>query len=522
MSAVDAGAPGVPAGRGSAADAPAERPGLASGVPGRRKLAARWPGGASGWFVAAVSLLFAASAMSSRYLFPDSYYDLYAGRYLLEHGFPDGNVFTAASPGAPWADQQWLAQVLYYAAWGLGGYRLVAALSALLVTSGFALLWLLLFRRGVPPIRVFAWTLAAVLPCLGNTGIRAQSFAYPLLALTLWLILADDQAPRVRHRTWLLIPLLIVWANTHGSVILGAALVAIYAGYRAANAVIRRERQASLPYLSLAALALASVICTPYGPGVLRYYALFAGNAELSHNVIEWAAPSPLYPVTWGFWAVLAGTLMAVTVAWHRGTRPDPVLLGLAVVLLALALTAIRNQAWFAFGGSLLGADTLARSNGGRAPVLGTVFRRVIAGALATLGAVSAGVLALTPLSQFEGQIPRHAIEVAAAMAGIHPAARILADDTSASPMLWLRPATRGRIGFDDRFEQYSPQEFTAYTDWLWVRGPRWQRVLTGYSIVVVSRRGHPSLAVALSRLPGWRVRFQDAAGVVLIRQPGT
>lgn len=507
---------------GIAADAAAAQAEPAGCLAAGHKLAGTWPAGASGWLVAAISLVFAATAMSSRYLYADSYYDLYAGRYILQHGLPHGNVFTAASHGAPWVDQQWLAQILYFGAWAAGGYRALAALSAVLITSGFALLWLLMFRRGVPPVRVFAWSLAAVLPSLGNTGIRAQSFAYPLIASTLWLILDDHRAAALRRRTWLVIPVLVVWANTHGSVILGVALVVLYSGYRAVPAAIRRQRRAGLPYLLLAASALASVICTPYGPGVLRYYALFAGNTALSHNVMEWAPPSPAYYVTWGFWAVVLGVITAVVVACRRGVRPDPFLLGLAVVLLALALTAIRNQSWFAFGGSLLGADTLARSNGRRAPDLSIRFCRVIIGSLAALGVISAGVLALTPVSQFESLIPRHAISVAAALARSRPSSRVLADDTSGSPMIWLYPATRGQVAYDARFEQYPQQELTSYADFLWLRGPHWQRAMNGYTIIVVSRQQHPPLAAALRKLAGWTVKFQDANGIVLIREPMT
>ena len=72
--------------------------------------------------------------------------------------------------------------------------------------------------------------------------------------------------------------------------------------------------------------------------------------------------------------------------AWRQGTRPDPLLLGIAAVLLMLAFTAIRNQAWFGIGGSLLAADTLARRSGGRGPEFGAGFRRALAGLLAALG----------------------------------------------------------------------------------------------------------------------------------------
>lgn len=487
-------------------------------VSGRRNDAAGSPVGARAWLLAALSLVLAANVMSSRYLFPDSYYDLYLGRYILQRGLPHRNVFTSASHGARWLDQQWLAHVVYYATWAAGGYPALAALSAALITSGFALLSLLMLRRGVPPIRMFAWTLAAFAVCLGNVVIRAQSFAYPLVALTLWLILEDGRAPRLRARTWLVVPVLVLWANTHGSVLLGVGLVVFYAVYRVVTALIQRRRGPIPAFLALAAVAGATVACTPYGIGVTRYYRSLIGNPVLAHNVLEWATPSPLYPVSWAFFGLVLVVVVVVVVAWRRGTRPDPLLSGLTVVLLALALTAIRNQAWFGFGGSLLAADTLARSSGGRAPVLGEAFRRATAGVLAAAALASLGVLALTPDSQFESKTPLGAIQAAAAIAAGNPAVRVLGDDWSGSPMLWLHPAMFGRVGFDARFEQYTRGQLSAFADFLEVTGTRWRRVSAGYDVVVASRFGRPRLAGALERSPGWRVVYQDRAGVVLER----
>src|SRR5262249_41147360 len=153
--------------------APATAPGATGGL---RPALAAWPAGARSWLLAVLSLVVAANVMFSRYLFADSYYDLYAGRYVVRHGIPRVGLVTVAAHGAPWIAQRGLAQVLYYGAWAAGGYRALAALSAALVASGFAALALLMLRRGVPPPRVFAWTLAAFAVCMGNTGIRAQSF----------------------------------------------------------------------------------------------------------------------------------------------------------------------------------------------------------------------------------------------------------------------------------------------------------------------------------------------------------
>src|SRR5579859_289449 len=132
------------------------------------------------WLVALVALSLLVNLMYSRYLFADSYYDLYAGRYIVQHGIPRHNVVTVASHGGRWIDQQWLAHVIYYGAWVAGGYPAVAVLCALLVTSGFAVLGMVMLGRGVPPTRTFIWTAGAIIVWLGNIVIRAQSFAYPL------------------------------------------------------------------------------------------------------------------------------------------------------------------------------------------------------------------------------------------------------------------------------------------------------------------------------------------------------
>jgi hypothetical protein len=435
----------------------------------------------------------------------------------MRHGIPHTNTVTVAAHGATWVDQQWLAQVLYYGAWSAGGYRLLAALSAILVTSGFAVLALVMLRRGVSPTRAFAWTLVAFVVCLGNTGIRAQSFAYPCIALTLWLITDDSRADRMRARTWLVLPVLVFWANTHGSVLLGAAMVALYALYRSVLAIARKDRRAVPAFALLAVLALASVACTPYGAGIAGYYARFPGNPPLSRFVAEWAPPTPLSSFSWAFFAVLLVIIVAIFLAWRRGARPDPVLAGLTALTLALAFTAVRNQAWFGFAGTLFAADMAARAGAGPNQPLSKAFSRAVAGLLAALAAASMLVLAVTPDSQFFRQAPRRPINVAADLAVMHPRLRVLGDDYSGTAMLWLRPAVTGRVAFDVRFELYGA-ELQAFSDFLFVRGHGWDRVTRGYGIVVASSL-HPELVRKLRTLPGWRVVFEDSQGIVLIRR---
>jgi hypothetical protein len=261
------------------------------------------------------------------------------------------------------------------------------------------------------------------------------------------------------------------------------------------------------------------VLGTPYGTGVIRYYERIEDvTPALARDIPEWSPPNPLSPLSWGFFALVVAVVIAVAVAWRRGARPDPVLAVAAVVLLGLALIAVRNQAWFGVGCSLLAADTLARSSG-QVPALSRAFGRVTAGVLGTAALIGLGVLATAPDRQFESVVPRRALARAAALAAQDPAARVLGDDWSGSAMLWLHPGMFGRVGFDARLEQYSVAQIDAYTDFLGAGGPAWPRIMRGYDIVVVSRQRR-LLATALAGLPGWRVMYSGRDGLVIQRAP--
>jgi hypothetical protein len=476
------------------------------------------------WLAAAVSAVFVVTATGARQMWPDSFYELYAGRYVLAHGIPYRNVVTLASAGAPWIDQQWLAQILYYRIWSIGGFAAMTLVTAALVAGGFAFLGTLMLHRGVPPIRVFIWTMAAfAVSCGYSSMVRAQSFGYLLAGFTLWLVATDGEKAGTldgpRRRTWLVIGVLVLWANIHGSVLFGSGLVILYAGYRATRALTDRAWQAAAKQFTFGVAAAAAVLCTPYGTGVIGYYRSLIGNSELAHNMLEWAPPSLADPWCWAFFALVAGVAVAVTVARRRGCRPDPLLVLIAGFTLALALSAFRNMAWFGFAGSLLAADSLARGRGASARVHGKVIRRATAGLLLGLAAATVISVAGMPSAQFVTWLPKRAIAVSDALAARYPSVKILGDQWSSAGMLWARPDLLGRVGFDGRYEQYSRIQLTAYFDFIFVHGPNWARVTSGYQVLVISRTDR-ALVRAVSRLPGWRIVYSDRYGLVLARPP--
>ena len=110
------------------------------------------------------------------------------------------------------------------------------------------------------------------------------------------------------------------------------------------------------------------------------------------------------------------------------------------------------------------------------------------------------------------------AIDAAAALAARDPGARVLADEWSSPPMLWLHPAMFGRVGYDARLEQFSVAQLRAYATFLTAQAGDWPRLLRGYDLVLVNRKQHGWLGAALTRLPGWRVVYSGRDGLVLER----
>src|SRR5207248_1679964 len=102
--------------------------------------------------------------------------------------------------------------------------------------------------------------------------VRAQVLAIPLFVAVLWLCLDDARDGRLRARIVLVLPLLALWANLHGSVLIGSAVVAWFLAVRAATSAWERSWGQAAGYAVLTVAAACAVFATPYGTHVLAYY----------------------------------------------------------------------------------------------------------------------------------------------------------------------------------------------------------------------------------------------------------
>ncbi len=191
----------------------------------------------------------------------DSYWHLAAGDWMLAHGAVlrvDPFSFTRA--GASWQTHEWLSEILLagaYRAAGWSGVLLLVAGAAALATG---LLAAHLGRWLDPLARLVVLVLAV--GCLAPSLLaRPHILALPVLEIWAAMILIAREERRAP--SLLLLPLMTLWANLHGSFAFGLALIAPFA----LEACIEDKwRAATLRSWTIFALgAAAAALITPHG-----------------------------------------------------------------------------------------------------------------------------------------------------------------------------------------------------------------------------------------------------------------
>jgi hypothetical protein len=436
----------------------------------------------------------------------DTWLTLMAGREVVDHGLPKTETITLLGQGATWTDQQWLAQVVFYAAHELAGMRAVILLGIGLVLLALGLAAATARWSGASSRSTFVVGVLAVLAGPWGWTLRAQTTALPLFAGTLWL-LVDASRRGIRRRTLVVLPLLVVWANLHGSVVLGAILTMLLGAVE----LVRARRLAWMP-IALVGLAPLCVLASPYGTKLVAYYDLMLVDAPFAPILREWQWSRP-DATTALFWllAIVAAALLAMRRCRSRLNIYE--LLVLALTLVG-AVQAVRGVIWFA----LAAAAILPVALDGvltRADVAAPRVNRLIS--LASLGALAVALIVFVarPASWFVSEWPEQRIEAVRA-ATRDPSVRVYPTDGTADWLVWRIPDLRGRIAYDVRFELYDEaalDELTRYGR----RDPGWQRAVDGYRLVVVDDLEHLE---GLAAEPGASVVFKDDE-IALVRRSG-
>jgi hypothetical protein len=228
------------------------------------------------------------------------------GALVARGHLPDSLPF-ATAPTEGWRNVPVLAELVFHWLDRLFGERGLVFAQVAAAACGFGALVAGLRRQGAGAGSAAVVGLVVLIGALPLVVVvRNELFSLALFPLL--LLLLEEETRRPSRRVWLVVPLVALWTNLHGTVLLGLMLLASY--------VVTRRRSA-LPVL---AAALIAACATPVLWRTPEYYWSVAHNEAARLGV--------------GLWAPI-------------GTGPfDLLLVGAGVVLLAAAL---RGRSWAAW-----------------------------------------------------------------------------------------------------------------------------------------------------------------------------
>ena len=421
----------------------------------------------------------------------DLFWHLSSGRDILAGvGGVDRESWTIFGHAVPM--DQWLGDILWYAAYVAGGWTGVVTLRALVVAA-FTLVVVATTLAATPrrPLIALLAALPAIVVARYAWTDRPELFGLLCFAILIALLRTERGLLEVAL-------LFLAWSNLHGSWLLGLVLALLVLGYRALTLPDRRRRATLIA-------ALCVVACVPT---LIREQLLTTSQFwRPPRQISEWSVPDVTTMPSLVFGLMLVAAIVAAFATRRRDERELIVM----VPTLFVSLSATRHMPFFA----IAAAPFLARA-------ATEVWERVSRGTVASdaLGPASrvaaGGILALALIAGVAtaSRAPDETGFPAAALASLPAGPGMLNQYDWGGYLIWFAPRTP--VFVDGRLVPYTGAVLDDYRAII-AAHPGWEAVADRRGVRFMLVRPTDTIAV---RAPdrGWRVAYADATAVVLVR----
>jgi len=449
---------------------------------------------------------------------PDPYWQIVMGEWMLDHHqIPTWDLFSYTMPGAPATTQEWGAEIIIAAAYRVAGWSALVLLASALFAMTLSYVARFLLRR-LEPLHAVTLTCLTGAMMFPLSMARPHAMVWPLVAL--WVATLVEAAEERRSPPWWLVAVMCLWANLHGSFILGLALIFPFA----LESLLGARREKSLAdYRNLrtrwalfSGAALGCVLINPVGYRALLFPFHMLAMKSVLAIITEWRSPDFEQPQGLTIWllALLALALSGrFRLPWIRST----LLLG----LLYMALQHQRNIPLLALISPFILAGPLAAQRTATTPddnVLDRVFHalaRPASWSTACLGMMAALLVAGLTL-RAEHPVPTHYSPVRAVDALVASGVKgpILNDYNFGGYLIF-----RGiPVFIDSRADMYGEKFVMSTLQTVWLAQPGFEELLEKYHIQSTLLPADAAAARLLDRLPGWRRLYSDDMAVVHVR----
>ena len=459
----------------------------------------------------------------------DLWWHLAYGRHCVEHGtlHVDHGAFTSMALTSPWVYVSWLGDVTLHAVHALAGTAGLRLMQMILYGGIVALAWSALPRRRRDGWPLFLLAVVLVFLVAKPTAVFAKNgmFSATLLALVFAI---HAHGRRRGHRTyWLLPPVFLLWANTHGEVALG--LVTLGALVGAELLLTWRQGPDAMPAASVRGLMTAAVVsvgmvfCTPEGWHLPAYWVRQAvtGPGMAATDVLRDTIPTMEYlrpdapqgwPRTVATWLWLGMTVALVlrTLAAVRDRQATGLPMAAAALLLVGASWMVSRIIFLAAISWLFAmAPVLDRLAWPRTPA----GRRSVAASLAVLTVAALGTKTLVYYeadwwgSRLDRTRPESAVRFLRAHALPGP---IFNDYLTGGALIWDLGADHD-VFIDPRFTPYDPDHVAAYVEFHREGAvERLERLRQGYGFrtAIIGHLGTDDMVAAFQADPRWILAY--------------
>ena len=407
-----------------------------------------------------------------------------------------------------WVTTQWLAELLMAGFHGALGWSGLLVFRALLTLGLLFVLAVTLLPGRPARASVPVFLIAAAPAFMVGVQERPQSLSFMLLVPVSWWALRIVQQARPPS-AWVVVPLAVGWANTHGLWILLPATFVLAGVARWLDHGVR-DRAAARTFV-LAGAALVSALITPAGIGTLTAAWRFRSAAG---QIIEWRPVQLL-----GLDAVpLVALGVVLVVAWSRGrVRPPRSELLYVGGLLLFGLTAYRNITPALL---LIAPFALSRITAAWDPQPSRTTereRRMLGWTIAVVVAVGL-VMAFAEVALIKPFPSDAPVMLAEQVAGRPEGARVLPEYNDSGLVLALiRPG--GKTAIDGRTDLFGAAYIGRYGT-LTDAGYGWQATLRELDPTSAILKRTTNLAKQLQKC-GWRVEDSTPTHLLLVPTPG-
>jgi hypothetical protein len=360
------------------------------------------------------------------------------GRSVSLDHLPSSLPF-AAAPSKGFVDAPALAELILRGLYSLAGEHGLLAAQVLAVLVGFSALAFGLSRLGARAGAAALTTLIVGLGCLPLILVARNSlFSVLLFPLLFWLLERESQQPSAR--IWLALPLLVLWANLHGVVLVGYGALLAYLA-------LSRLRRDPLTAIALSILGALALCATPALWRTPSYYQAVMGNEAAQRGIGLWA---PLQLSGLGWLLAFSALVLLALAAWARPSLWEASLL---LVLAGATVHAARFGPWLvmlaAYPASRALSTLAARLRSESVPARATLLLPVALLALILLGllrgpAVMASDKPLAERAARSGQV-------------------VLADSVLSEQVALYG----GRVWLSDPLDAFRLSDQRLYLDWL-------------------------------------------------------